>query len=106
FAVNKLGAVSVPVNTGYKGEFLRHQVADSGAGVVIAESAYVDRITAVLDGLTGVRTILHRDSRPEREPAGAKLLAFDEALFDDDSTLPDPNRPGDLTCLIYTAGTT
>src|SRR6266404_660151 len=36
-AICKLGAVSVPVNTGYKGEFLRHQLSDSRAKIVIAE---------------------------------------------------------------------
>jgi crotonobetaine/carnitine-CoA ligase len=29
-ALNKLSAVSVPLNTALKGEFLRHQVVDSG----------------------------------------------------------------------------
>ena len=28
FAINKAGAISVPVNTAYKGEFLRHQLND------------------------------------------------------------------------------
>jgi crotonobetaine/carnitine-CoA ligase len=30
-AINNLGAVSVPTNTAYKGEFLRLQIVDSGA---------------------------------------------------------------------------
>ena len=30
-AINKLRAVSVPVNTALRGEFLRHQIADAGA---------------------------------------------------------------------------
>ena len=36
-AAQRLGAVIVPVNTAYKGEFLRHQIADSGARVVVAD---------------------------------------------------------------------
>ena len=31
FAALKLGAIQVPINTAYKGEFLRHQLVDSGA---------------------------------------------------------------------------
>src|SRR5262245_36160542 len=31
FAAIKLGAIQVPINTAYKGEFLRHQLVDSGA---------------------------------------------------------------------------
>ena len=34
FAALKLGAIQVPINTAYKGEFLRHQLADSGAQVL------------------------------------------------------------------------
>src|ERR1700722_13533078 len=43
FAVNKLGAIHVPVNTAYKGEFLRHQLADAGSKVIIAEPDYATR---------------------------------------------------------------
>src|SRR5579859_2681124 len=43
FAVNKLGAVSVPINTSLKGEYLRHQIADSGAKVIVAEGDYAER---------------------------------------------------------------
>ena len=35
FAINKLCAVSVPINTALKGEFLRHQIADAGAALVV-----------------------------------------------------------------------
>ena len=35
-----IGGIHVPVNTAYKGEFLRHQIADAGAPLVIAESDY------------------------------------------------------------------
>jgi crotonobetaine/carnitine-CoA ligase len=38
-AINKIGAVSAPVNTGFKGVFLRNQLHDCSANVVIAEAA-------------------------------------------------------------------
>ena len=37
FAALKLGAIQVPINTAYKGEFLRHQLADSGARVFVVQ---------------------------------------------------------------------
>src|SRR5690242_5090243 len=40
FAALKLGAVQVPINTAYKGEFLRHQLADSGAKVLAVQGDY------------------------------------------------------------------
>lgn len=106
FAINKLGAISVPVNTAYKGEFLRHQMADSGARVIIAEQDYVERVASILPGLPDVHAVLHRGTAPDVALESAKLLALEAALSDDDTAPPDPNRPGDLTCLIYTAGTT
>jgi len=47
FAANKLGAIWVPVNTAYKGEFLRHLVADSSAAIVVAEQDYVERMILI-----------------------------------------------------------
>ena len=32
------GAVAVPINTAYKGDYLRHQLADSGSTVLIVEA--------------------------------------------------------------------
>ena len=104
FAINKAGAVSVPVNTAYKGEFLRHQLNDCGANIVIAESDYAQRIAAVADGLPNLKTLVQRD--------GALVSGVREALplasLLENSTEPlaDPNTPADLAMLVYTAGTT
>src|SRR6201984_2150519 len=61
FAINKAGAISVPVNTAYKGEFLRHQLNDCGASIVIAESDYAQRVVAVEAGLTRASVLLQRN---------------------------------------------
>ena len=44
FATLRLGAVAVPVNTAYKGEFLRHQLADSGASVIVVQGDFAGRV--------------------------------------------------------------
>lgn len=105
FAINKLGAVSVPVNTAYKGTFLCHQVADSGARVVIAESDYAERIQAIAEGLPEVVTLVHRGERPVAN-SQLKLLPIDE-IRSHDTSLPEVDiKPTDLAMLIYTGGTT
>src|SRR5438477_5910861 len=48
FAALKLGAVQVPVNTAYKGDFLRHQLADSGAKVFVLQGEYSSRAVEVV----------------------------------------------------------
>ncbi|HYH49408.1 MAG TPA: AMP-binding protein [Acidimicrobiia bacterium] len=105
FAAQRLGAVIVPVNTAYKGEFLRHQIADSGARIVVAESDYADRIAAVADGIPDVTHVLHRGDAPASSGASFKLDVLDAHRLDGDE-LPVISRPGDLGGLIYTAGTT
>jgi crotonobetaine/carnitine-CoA ligase len=107
FAINRLGAISVPVNTAYKGEFLRHQIADSGAAVVLAETDYAERVIAVADGLPALAILAYRgDLPPPDAPAGLSLVALD-TIKEDIGSLPEVRvAPGDLAMLIYTSGTT
>src|SRR5687767_3017873 len=91
FAVNRLGAISVPLNTALKGEFLRHQVADSGARIAVVEPTYADR----LRGLT----------LPDLELVLVRGTSLEDARRDGPPLdLPDV-RPEELALLIYTAGT-
>ena len=47
FSTLKLGAIHVPINTAYKGEFLHHQLADSGAKAIITQADFSSRIHEV-----------------------------------------------------------
>jgi len=93
FATVRLGAVAVPVNTAYKGEFLRHQIADCGAQVVVVQDDLAERVHAVVGAGTtpDVRHVV----------TDTDLLARNAAPVDDAAV-----RPSDLACFIYTAGTT
>ena len=105
FAINKLGAVSVPVNTAYKGEFLRHQLNDSGSALIVAESDYADRVLDIADGLATASVLLHRGPAPADRSA-LRVESLDGARSPR-SDPPDVTvKPGDLAMLIYTAGTT
>ena len=42
------GAISVPINTAFKGAYLTHQLVDSGAEVLIVQADLVDRVAAVV----------------------------------------------------------
>jgi len=106
FALNKLGAISVPVNTAFKGEFLRHQIADANAAVVISETVYAERVGQIADQLPDLRVLVHRGQAPV-ECLGDKQIVALENLRSDNIHDPDVKvLPGDLTMLIYTGGTT
>jgi crotonobetaine/carnitine-CoA ligase len=106
FAVNRLGAINVPINTAYKDEFLRHQIADSGAVVAITEADYAERVTSVSGGLPALRHVLHRGTAEVVAPAGLVLTALDEHRLDGTDTPVVSVAPRDLAALIYTSGTT
>src|SRR5450755_3773374 len=56
FATLKIGAIQVPINTAYKGEFLRHQLSDSGAKVFIAQGDFASRAVEVVGDSTPALT--------------------------------------------------
>lgn len=105
FAINKAGGISVPVNTAYKGEFLRHQLNDCGARIVIAEADYAQRVADIEGGLSSATVLLQRSG--PLVPASILQTAELASVFTDSSEpLVDTNSPTDLSMLIYTAGTT
>lgn len=106
FAINFAGAVSVPVNTAYKGEFLRHQIADSGARFLIAERDFCSRIVDVEEGLPEARMLFCRSGIPDRKPEGLKVGALDDLTLKARDYVAVEVKPTDLSMLIYTAGTT
>ena len=98
------GAVAVPINTAYKGEYLRHQLADSGAKVLVVESALADRVARVADqapDLTHVVVIGDAGDLP-----GVTAHAWADVLTADDAAPQVTVRPADLATFIYTGGTT
>jgi crotonobetaine/carnitine-CoA ligase len=105
-AVNKLCAVSVPINTALKGEFLRHQIADADAPLVICEAGYVDRIAAISAQLPAVKRVLQRGSTAAAQCGSLPLASLDEHRGSDDTPIERKPNPWDLACLIYTSGTT
>jgi crotonobetaine/carnitine-CoA ligase len=109
FAALKLGAVQVPINTGYKGEFLRHQLADSGAAVFIVQGDFASRAVETIgaDTTPDVRHGIVVD-RPDAVIDAVPTVAWADALAGADDAPIDTSqvRPSDLACFIYTAGTT
>jgi carnitine-CoA ligase len=113
FAALKLGAIQVPINTAYKGEFLRHVLADSGARVVVTQASLAARVAEVgsdpvaretLPELRAVVVVGPTDGVEIGVPAQdweALLAAASDTAPADAAA-----RPSDLACFIYTAGTT
>ncbi|MES2320768.1 MAG: AMP-binding protein [Pseudomonadota bacterium] len=105
-AIDKLGAVSVPVNTALKGEFLRHQVGDASAAVIIAETDYAARIALIEDRLPDLQTLVYRGAQPDLSGFKHAVQPWSAILSDNTADQTVEVMPGDLAMLVYTGGTT
>jgi crotonobetaine/carnitine-CoA ligase len=107
------GSIAVPVNTAYKGQYLRHQLGDSAARVVIVQRTLADRVAAVVDDLPDLEHVIVVDDR-EAPSAGHDVAPtpnvavheWDDLMQVDDATPDVAIRPSDLGTFIYTGGTT
>jgi crotonobetaine/carnitine-CoA ligase len=108
-AVSKAGAVWVPVNIAYRGEFLRHQLAESGAEIIVCDAEYLDHLLRVAPQLPNLRSILCRGEVPAyaADPENAAVTVLPLSEHRGDRALTDwVVRPSDLALLIFTSGTT
>ena len=108
FAALKLGAIQVPINTAYKGEFLRHQLADSGSKVIVVQGDNASRIASIAGpGVPDLTScIITRET--DVEVGAVATHDWDRLLLSaSDEPVADVQvGPDDLACFIYTAGTT
>lgn len=106
-AINKACAVSVPINTALRGEFLQHQINDSEAKIMICEADYLGRVVDIIESLPQLELILYRGNISDNPVQGSvKIASIDDYRGDDTSPLSDKPNPWDLACIIYTSGTT
>lgn len=99
------GAVDVPVNTAFKGEFLRHVLAESQATAVVIDARWLPRLAGLeLPDLTHVVVVDGDDTDPDGH-FNQPLTILDQALTHD----PVPfvaRAEDDLLYIMYTSGTT
>jgi carnitine-CoA ligase len=99
------GAVAVPINTAYKGEYLRHQLQDSGSRVLIVEASLVERAAPVVPRVDGLDHVVVVGGTPD-PLAGATVHGWDDLLAGAEAPPPPPVRPSSLATFVYTGGTT
>jgi len=102
FAVSKLGAVLVPVNTFLKGEELSYILKDSGAVLLLASMVYQKVVeSSMASELCGL-TIWEG----EMQHTDAYNIPFIEAISTTQEVGPVASGLDDTAVIIYTSGTT
>jgi crotonobetaine/carnitine-CoA ligase len=105
------GRISVPINTAYKGEYLTHQLVDSGSRVLVVAASLFPRVEAIADHVPNLEhVIVVEDEKGDAANVVSVGLAaverWDDLLA---QGLPTPSVdivPSDLGTFIYTGGTT
>jgi carnitine-CoA ligase len=107
------GAIGVPINTAFKGYYLRHQLQDSGSRVLVVERGLVDRAADVVGEVEGLEHVVVVDQGADDRsgadvPAmsGAKVHRWADLLEAPADAPRVDSRPSDLGTFIYTGGTT
>ena len=102
-----LGAIESPINTNYKGDWLRHVVNNTEAEVVLAEDRFAGPLFDIAHQLTHVKQVVvfgSLDAVPQALPFNV-MSAADFLAGADPAERPEPG-PWDISSLIYTSGTT
>ncbi len=107
WAVNRLGAIEVPVNAAYKGYFLEHVVQNSGARLVVVAADLVERLVASAARLGRLETVVvHGAPADARAPGRLRTVPFEEVFAARDDPPGVELSRSDLGAIMYTSGTT
>jgi crotonobetaine/carnitine-CoA ligase len=113
FAILKLGAISVPVNTALKGAMLRHVLDDADACVLIVQSDLADRPAALAHSLTALEHLVlvgPEDSVTGTGTTSGKqryaIHSWAELMSAADNRPSALVRPEGLATIVYTGSTT
>ncbi len=108
FGLAKIGAVEVPVNTSYKGEFLRHIVDQSDSKILVIGKEFLDRLKLIEDNLTKLRKVVVLGGLTREEAAASRIpmISFEEFFKGPDTPVDIKILPLDALSIIYTSGTT
>ena len=100
FAIQKLGAIVLPLFTLFGADALAFRLADSGAAAAITDAAHLPRLAALRPGLPALRSILSLGGGEGAQDLEAAIAAHPPL------PAPHPAGPEDAAVMIYTSGTT
>lgn len=95
------GAIHVPLNAYLKGDFLRHQLVDAGASVLVGDDPGLRRVGNLDAALPDLRVLVALDETPR----DVEAVAFRRLVEAEPRKVPPPD-PGAPASIVYTSGTT
>ncbi|HEY4332219.1 MAG TPA: AMP-binding protein, partial [Ilumatobacteraceae bacterium] len=108
FALSRLGAVSAPINTAFRGSVLVHILNLSKASVVVVDESLIGVLVAIAAELGFVTTVVVRGDAAAvagRLPRW-RVLAFTELAAAHGQVVRHVSADSDLALVLFTSGTT
>ncbi|GAA5145267.1 ATP-dependent acyl-CoA ligase [Pseudonocardia eucalypti] len=107
FALARIGAIAVPVNTAYRGELLRHVLATAYCSTLVVDAAYLDRLPPLAPELPDLLRVIVRNPEPTGMDRLGKPAVSLASLLGNGAERPDHRASfSDLLAIMYTSGTT
>jgi long-chain acyl-CoA synthetase len=104
FAISKLGAVTVPINTMLKNEEYRYILDDCGAKLLITASKFAKEVEDLTTSVVSLEHTIWIDKAPKEDMCH---LVLHEILSTNLQThTPSPAKLDDTAVIFYTSGTT
>lgn len=106
-AASKIGAVWVPVNTDYKGQWLLDAMNESRAALLVTATDLLPRLLDVEQDLSCKRVVVSGLGEEKFDTAVLDLISLNE-LFEAPADEPDMStiHYGDTSAVLWTSGTT
>jgi carnitine-CoA ligase len=105
--ISWIGAVGVPINTGYKGEMLRYIIDDAQSDILVIHHDFLQTFLDVADQVPAVRQlIVVGDSGAFDGVDRFIVTSWSDLLSASEPGERAELHPGDLQAIMYTSGTT
>lgn len=104
FGIVHRGAIEVPVHSAYRGPLLEHILGESGARVLFCDAGFLDRLAGL--HLPDLERVVVRGASEAVLPQGVVVTVLDEALSEHPGPGEQAVHASDVSCLLYTSGTT
>lgn len=103
FAVNKLGAIEVPIHNAARGLGIRHILATAGVSVLVVEEAFLPFVVEYVDELEAITHLVVLGARPATATPTVDFNQLLDAPDRDPGVAVDPYDPN---VILFTGGTT
>ncbi|MEE2776995.1 MAG: AMP-binding protein [Acidobacteriota bacterium] len=102
-----LGAIEAPINSSYKGTWLKHPIDLTGARHMLIDARFLDAVAEIADTISGVELLVVFGADGRDLPSlPFRVITGEEFLHGAEPTERESRKRWEIASLIFTSGTT